>query len=167
MENYFEIGVIVNTQGIKGDVRVLPKTDDKTRFELLKEITAVFSNGNKQFDIERVWYHKNFVILKLKGINDMNAAELLKGGVIVVPPELALPLSDGQYYIRDLIGMTVTTTNGELLGVISQVLETGANDVFLVKTNGADILIPHIKQCIVNVDVANKTMVVELLEGLR
>lgn len=181
-ENYFEIGKIVNTQGIKGDVRVIPTTDDITRFELLTSITVRFAAENNSpppagwtrsgrggtYTIERVWYHKNFVILKLLGIDDMTSAERLKGGVIVIPPELALPLSENEYYIRDLLDMTVTTANGEHLGVITDVLETGANDVFVVKPDKSkEILIPHIKQCVLSVDIPNKIMTVELLEGLR
>lgn len=174
MENYFEIGKIVNVQGIKGDVRVVPFTDEATRFELLDEAIIRFDEGSRQgirhFQIERVWYHKGFVMLKLKGINDRTTADALRGGVIVIPPELALPLDDGEYYIRDLLGMTVTTQQGEILGIICDVLQTGANDVFSVKPepkSKQEILIPHIKQCVLNVDVENKLMTVELLEGLR
>lgn len=168
--NYFEIGKIVNTQGLRGDVRVVPVTDDKTRFELLE--TALVRMGEQQkiteIPIERVWYHKGFVILKLQGVDDINAAEKLRGGVIVVSPELALPLDEGEYYLRDLLDMEVTTTDGERLGRITDVLQTGANDVFVVKNEGAkDLLIPHIKQCVVSVDVEGKMMVVELMEGLR
>ena len=174
MENYFEIGKIVNAQGIKGDVRVVPFTDEPTRFELLTEAIIRFDEGTrkgvKHFPIERVWHHKGFVMLKLKGIDDRNVADTLRGGVIVIPPELALPLDEGEYYIRDLLGMAVVTTQGERLGVICDVLQTGANDVFSVKPepkSKVEILVPHIKQCVLNVDVENKLMTVELLEGLR
>ena len=167
--NYFEIGKIVNTQGIKGDVRVVPMTDDKTRFELLESV-LVRINETKllEIPIERVWYHKNFVMLKLQGVDDINAADQLRGGVIVVSPELALPLDDGEYYLRDLLDMKIVTTDGEELGIITEVLQTGANDVFVVKKEGCkDLLIPHIKKCVISVDVAGKTMLVKLLEGLR
>jgi len=168
MENYFEIGKIVNTQGLKGDVRVVPFTDDATRFELLEEILVRFQQSMRSFSLERVWYHKGFVMLKLKGVDDRTAGDVLRGGVIIIPPEKALPLSEDEYYIRDLLGITVVTTKGERLGEIVEVLQTGANDVFVVRhETNADVLIPHIKKCILNVDITNKQMTVELLEGLR
>jgi len=175
LENYFEIGKIVNVQGIRGDVRVVPFTDDPTRFELLDTIIVRNNVGVNcvrplitEYHIERVWHHKGFVMLKLKGIDDRTVADALRGGVIVIPPELALPLDDDEYYIRDLLGMEVQTIQGENLGIIRDVLQTGANDVFVVKDErNKEILIPHIKKCIINVDVKNKIMVVELLEGLR
>jgi 16S rRNA processing protein RimM len=170
MTNYFEIGKIVNTQGLKGDVRVVPMTDDITRFELLNELTVRFSgNVVRSFGIERVWYHKSFVVLKLGGVDDMTSAERLKGGMVVVPPELALPLNDGEYYIRDILGMEVATIDGESLGVVANIIETGANDIYVVRDaeSGKEILIPAIKQCLRDIDVTNKKMTVELLEGLR
>lgn len=169
MADYFEIGKIVNTQGVKGDVRVMPMTDDITRFELLKEVDIKSKNEIKHLTIERVWYHKQFVILKFKEIHDMTAADKLRGGIIIIPPEQALPLNEDEFYIKDLYGMVVETVDGESLGEIADVLFTGANDVYSVKNKqtGKEILIPAIKQCILKVDTANKKMIVALLEGLR
>lgn len=168
MDDYFVIGDIVNTQGIKGEVRVIPCTDDESRFELLDSIFVEQKGKIKEYNIENVRYHKQFVLLKLEGIDDMTAAEKLKGSVVKIPPEDALPLEEGEYYIRDLYDMEVFTDEGEKLGILSDILFTGANDVYVVKAEkGKDILIPAIKECILDVDVENKKMTVKLLKGLR
>ena len=160
---YFTIGKIVNTQGIKGQVRVIPQTDDIKRFELLKSI-EVFADGKPSseiFDIESVSYHKNFVLLKLKGVNDMTSAEKLKGRTIKISREAALPLKENEYYISDLYGMTVITDDGKKVGEISDILFTGANDVYVVKAEGQkDVLIPAVKQYVQSVNVGENIMVI-------
>lgn len=164
MDKYFKIGKIVNTQGIKGDIRVIPSTFDIKRFELLDEIFI----SNKIYKIEYVRYHKSFVILKFLGVDTMTDAEKLKNKFIEIPDSLALPLEEGEYYIRDLIGLLVFSDEDEYLGILDDVLETGANDVYIIKKeNTKDLLIPAIKQCILNVDIENKKMTVHLLEGLK
>lgn len=164
MDKYFKIGKIVNTQGIKGDIRVTPSTFDIKRFELLDEVFI----SNKTYKIEYVRYHKSFVILKFLGVDTMTDAEKLKNKFIEIPDSLALPLEEGEYYIRDLIGLLVFSDEGECLGILDDVLETGANDVYIIKKeNTKDLLIPAIKQCILNVDINNKKMTVHLLEGLK
>ncbi len=111
---------------------------------------------------------KAMVILKLAGVNDRDAAEALTNAVIKIPPGMALPLEDNEYYQRDLIGMDVFTDEGELLGKLTDVLRTGANDVYAVNKPGEkEILIPAIKNCVLNVDVAGKKMTVRLMDGLR
>jgi 16S rRNA processing protein RimM len=169
MENNFVIGEIVNTQGIKGEVRVVPQTDDITRFELLKSVFILRRGTLEEREIQSVRYHKQFVLLKLKGIDDMTTAEGYKGCELQIPAEEALPCGEDEYYIRDLYGMSVYTDEGELLGELGDILFTGANDVYVVKpvdTDKKDILLPAIKQCILSVDVPNKKMVVKLMEGL-
>lgn len=168
MENYFVIGNIVNTQGIKGEVRVMPTVDDVSRFELLDHIFVDRKGNIKEYEVENVRFHKQFVLLKLKGIDDMTAAETLKGTVVKITEDMAVPCEDDEYYIRDLYDMEVVTVEGEKLGIISDVIFTGANDVYAVKNEeGKEILVPAIKDCIINVDVENNTMTVKLLEGLR
>lgn len=168
MNDYFEIGKIVNTQGIKGDVRIIPMTDDIKRFELLKEVEIYTNKWTKTLTIERVWYHKQFVIIKFKEINSMTEGETLKESLIRIPSELALPLNEDEYYSRDLYDMSVVTENGENLGVITSIINTGANDVYEITNDKKEtILIPAIKQCILNVNVQEKLMTVHLLEGLR
>jgi len=166
--DYFEIGKIVNTVGIKGEIRVFPTTDDAKRFNLLKEVTVVCPKGEQRvFQLQKVRYHRNLVMLLLEGITDMEAAASLKGSTIVISRENALPLGDGEYYVPDLIGLEVISDKGEVLGVLTDVLATGANDVYVIKTPiGKEILIPAIEKCILNVDLKNGIMTVHLLEGL-
>ena len=167
---YFEIGKIVNTLGLKGEIKVIPITDDPKRFELIKEIEVFKANGTPQgtYSIEKVRYHKQFIILKLKEISDINAALLLKTTSIKIPKEKALPLEEDQYYLSDLYGLKVVTDEGCDLGVIKDIIFTGANDVYIVEKQGEkDLLIPAIKQCILNVDLDNKIMTIHLMKGLK
>ena len=171
MDNYFEIGVVAGTHGIRGNLKVFPTTSEPERFELLKEVIVELRGRKNTYKIESVAFHKQFVLLKLSGINDMTEAEKYKRARILIDEKYAIPLEEDEYYTRDLYDMEVFTEEGELLGVIDDIIETGANDVYSVKNvseeGGKNILIPAIKQCIVNVDVKNKKMVVRLLEGLR
>ena len=168
MENYFVVGNIVNTQGIKGEVRVMPTVDDVSRFKLLDRIFVDRKGSIKEYEIENVRFHKQFVLLKLKGIDDMTTAETLKGTVVKITEDMAIPCEENEYYIKDLYDMEVVTDEGERLGIITDVIFTGANDVYAVTDDeGNEILIPAIMDCILNVDVENNTMTVKLLEGLR
>lgn len=168
MENYFVVGNIVNTQGIKGEVRVMPTVDDVSRFKLLDRIFVDRKGSIKEYEIENVRFHKQFVLLKLKGIDDMTTAETLKGTVVKITEDMAIPCEENEYYIKDLYDMEVVTDEGERLGIITDVIFTGANDVYAVTDDeGNEILIPAIMDCILNVDIENNTMTVKLLEGLR
>lgn len=171
MKEYMEIGTIVNTHGIKGEIKVIPSTDDIKRFELLKSVFVETRNGLVQFPITSVRYMKNFVLLKLENINDMTEAEKYKTCLLKIPKEQALPLEEDEYYVGDLYNMKVVTDQGETLGEIVEVLFTGSNDVYIIRNSKKpeikDLLIPAIKECILNVDVAENTMTIHLLEGLR
>lgn len=167
MDNYFVVGKIVNTQGIKGEMRVLPSTEDIERFKLLDKIFVQRKSGLEEYAVENVRYHKQFVLLKLEGIDDMTSAERLKTCDVKVSEDMALPCGEDEYYIRDLYDMEVVTDEGECIGRIKDIIFTGANDVYAVSNGEKDILIPAIKQCILNVDVENRKMTVKLLEGLR
>lgn len=168
MADYFVIGDIVNTQGIKGEVRVIPCVDDVTRFELLDRVYLDKKGKITEYQVENIRYHKQFVLLKLIGVNDMTAAEALKGSVVKITEDMAIPCAEDEYYLKDLYDMTVVTDDGEELGIITDVLFTGANDVYVVTPKkGRDILIPAIKQVILDVDIENGKMTVKLLEGLR
>lgn len=169
MSNYFEIGKIVNTQGIRGDVRIIPTTDEPKRFDQLEFVYVENKTGFHQYEIERVWYHKQFVIIKFKGISSMNEGEALKNSIIKISKELALPLEEDEYYIRDLYDLDVYTEENEYLGKINDIIFTGSNDVYAVRseTSNKDLLIPAIKQCIRKVDIEHRRMTVSLLEGLR
>ena len=168
MTEYFIIGEIVNTQGIKGEMRVMPSTDDITRFERLKTVYVERRGRLEEHKVTGVRYHKQFVLIKLEGINDMTAAEAFKGSLLKVHRSDAIPCEEGEYYVAGLIGLKVISDEGEELGTLADVLCTGANDVYTVKKEGEkDLLIPAIKQCILNVDLDKGEMLVHLLEGLR
>ena len=146
----------------------MPTVDDVARFKLLDHIFVDRKGNIKKYEVEYVRFHKQFVLLKLKGVDDMNTAETLKGTVVKITEDMAVPCEEDEYYIKDLYDMNVVTVDGEELGGISDVIFTGANDVYAVKdNNGKEILIPAIKDCIVSVDVENNLMTVKLLEGLR
>ena len=168
MNQYFEIGKIAGTHGLKGTLRIFPTTEDPSRFELLKELIVENRGKIETFHIEKVGYHKKFVLVTVREINEINAAELYKGATIRIPVEDAIPLEENEYYTRDLYGMLVVADDGEELGILDDVLETGANDVYVIKKEGSkDLLIPVIKQCILKVDLAERKILVHLLEGLR
>ncbi len=168
---YIEIGQIINTHGLKGELKVKPSTDDIRRFELLEEVSIKSQNGLRVYPIASVRYFKQFVLLQLEGIDTITEAEKFKTCVLQIPIDLALPLEEDEYYIRDLYDMDVVTQDGEALGHIKEVLFTGGNDVYVVenpmKAEGKDLLIPAIKECIIKVDTDQNMMTVKLLEGLR
>ncbi|MDU6854106.1 MAG: ribosome maturation factor RimM [Zhenhengia sp.] len=166
MEQMFTIGKIVNTHGVKGEVRVLPSTDDVKRFGKLKEV-KVENRTMTTYEIETVRYHKNFVLLKFKGIDTMNEAELLKNSLLKIDRKDALPLKKDEYYQCDLYGLRVVTDIGRDLGKLTDILMTGSNDVYVVRNEEKEILIPAIKQCILKVDLEAGEMLVHLLEGLE
>lgn len=169
MEQYFEIGKITGTHGIRGTMRVFPTTEDPSRFERLKEIVVEIRGKRETFHIQKVAFHKQFVLLTVKEITDINVAELYKNGRILIPDAMAIPLGEDEYYNRDLYGLKVVTEEGEELGEITEIFPTGSNDVYVVKKDGKgkELLLPAIKDCIKNVDLEKGVMTVKLLEGLR
>ena len=167
MQEYFEIGQIVNTFGIKGQVKVTPFTDDMERFEELKTIYVEKKKQLQEFEIEQVKYQKNLVILKLKNIEDMNTAEKLKGCYIKIQRKDARKLPEGTYFIADIIGSQVITDDGKTLGKVEDIYNTGSSDIYVVKDElGKQILLPAIKEVILSVDVEKQNVKVHLLEGL-
>ena len=167
MQEYFEIGQIVNTFGIKGEVKVNPFTDDMERFEELNSIYVVKNKQLIEYEIEQIKYHKNMIILKLKNVNDMNTAEKLKGCYIRIHRKDARELPEGTYFIADIIGSQVITDDGKILGIVDDIYNTGAKDIFVVKDEmGKQILLQHIEEVILNIDVEKQIVTVHLLEGL-
>ncbi len=167
MEQLMEIGQIVNTYGIKGYLKIVPYTDDITRFEKLESIYIEVKKELKDFIIEDVKYSKNLVLLKLKGIDDINSAEIYKNCYIKIPRSQAVKLPENSYFIVDLIGLNVYTDNDEELGNIIDVFSTGANDIYVVKNElGKQVLLPAISDVIKKVDIQNKKMIVHLIDGL-
>lgn len=168
MEDLLQVGVITSTHGIRGEVKVFPTTDDPNRFRKLKQV--ILDTGKEQLEMEiaSVKFFKNMVIVKFKGIDDINDVEKYRKAGIYVTRENAIPLGENEYFIADLIGLRVISDEEEELGVIDDVLQTGANDVYIVKKEQTpDLLIPAIKDCIKRVDIEEGTMMVHLLPGLR
>ncbi|ABO50569.1 16S rRNA processing protein RimM [Desulforamulus reducens MI-1] len=166
-EEYITVGKVVNTQGIQGEVRIIPTTDFPERFVKNDKISVLLRGQRRDYTIERVWEHKQFIIIKFSEIPDMTAAEKLKGGLLQVTMEELVPLPEGNYYIFQIVGLKVVDENEQELGTVAQVLQTGANDVYVVKrSEGKDILIPAIKSVVKEINITEGKMKVELLEGL-
>ncbi len=167
MEQMFQVGVISSTHGVRGEVKVYPTTDDVKRFKKLKEVILDTGREQKLLEIETVKFFKQFVILKFKGIDSINDIEKYKGKSLLVDREHAVKLKKDEYFIADMIGMRVVTEDGEAFGTLKEVIETGANDVYIIDTKEhGDVLVPAIKQCILDVDIEDSTMRIHLLEGL-
>ena len=167
MDKYFEIGQIVNTNGLKGFVKVKPFTDDIKEFETFETIYVQKKTELIEFKIESVRYAQNMVLLKLKGIDDIDSAEALRNLYIKVSREQLPELQENSYYIVDLLECEVVTVEGEILGKMDDVFNTGSNDIYVVKNEkGKQILLPAIKEVIKNVDIPNRKITVKLMEGL-
>lgn len=167
MQEYFEVGQIVNTNGLKGLLKINPFTDDITRFERLKTIFIEHKKELLEFEIESVRYQKKQVLLKLKGIDTIEEAEKYREDYLKINRNKEEKLPEDTYYIVDLIGLDVYTENGELLGKLDDVFSTGSNDVYVVKNSeGKQILLPAISDVIKNIDLEQKKIVVNLIEGL-
>ena len=166
-QQYFEIGQIVNTFGIKGMVRVNPFTDDISQFENMETILVDKKGSFQEMQIEEVKYSKNQVLLKLKGIETVEEAEKYRNCYLKLPREKARKLPKNTYFIADLIGLEVYTEEGNLLGKVEDIYNTGASDIYVIKDElGKQILLPAIKDVIKQVDVEQEKIIVHLLEGL-
>lgn len=170
MEDLFRVGCVATTHGIRGEVKVYPTTEESQRFKKYKEVLLKEPKGQKEprsMHIESVKFFKKMVIVKFKECGTMEDAELLRGAELYVSREKAVPLSENEYYIADLIGMHVDSDEGVALGVLDDVMQTGANDVYVVKReDGKEILLPAIKECVKSVDVKGRHMTVHLMPGL-
>lgn len=167
MEDLLQVGAIAQTHGIHGEVKVFPMTDDVKRFQKLKEIILDTGREKMTLEIEGVKYFKKFVILKFKGIDNINDIERYKGKSLYVTRENAVKLGRDEYFIADLIDLEVFDEDGNYLGVLTNVIETGANDVYEVRfEDGREVLFPAIKQCILDIDMENRKMKVHIMDGL-
>lgn len=167
MEQKLQVGIITATHGLKGEVKVYPTTDDPGRFRRLKKV--ILDNGKVSVDleIESVKYFKQFVILKFKGLDDIEQVEKYRKASLYVTRDNAVRLKRDEFFIADLIDMKVINEDGSPLGTLRDVITTGANDVYEVALpEGGSVLIPAIKECILEVDVENALMKVHLLDGL-
>ncbi len=170
MTNWFNIGKIVNTHGLKGELRVLSTTDfPEQRFVKGNKIFA-FADSKEQpheFVIQSVRKHKNFYLLTLVGLEDINLVEKYKGMVLRIPKEQLQTLPDHEYYYHEIIGCQVVTDLGEEIGTITDIYTPGANDVWAIKrANGKEVLIPYIADVVVDIQIAAKKITIHPMEGL-
>lgn len=167
MEKVFQVGIISSTHGVRGEVKVFPTTDDMKRFKKLKEVLLDTGKETLTLEIEGVKFFKQFVILKFKGYDNIDDIVKYRGKSLFVPRENAVKLQKDEYFIADLIGLKVVNEDGSFTGVLKDVMETGANDVYIVESaDGKEVLIPAIKDCILQVDFQKEQVLVHLLEGL-
>ena len=167
MEDLLKVGVITTTHGVRGEVKVYPTTDEPERFLDLEYVLLDTGKELRRLDIKNVRFFKNLVILKFDGIDNINDIEKYKGRDLWIPREEAQELDEDEYYIADLLGMKVLLEDGSEFGILKNVMETGANDVYIVdRVDGEEILLPAIHDCVLDVDVEKNTMTVHLMKGL-
>lgn len=167
MEDLLQVGGIANTHGIRGEVKVFPMTDDPKRFCDLETVKLDTGRGYIDLEIENVRFQKQFVILKFKGIDNINDVERYKQKGLWITRDQAVELEEDEYFITDLIGLTVYEEK-RLVGRVKDVLTTGANDVYIIeKEDGQELLLPAIKECILEINMQEQCMRVHIMEGLE
>lgn len=167
MEDLLQVGVITRTHGICGEVKVFPTTDDIKRFKKCKELILDTGKEQIRLEVQSVKYFKQFVILKFKGYDNINEIEKYLKKSLYVTREHAIPLEKDEYFIADLIGLNVVDEENQEIGTLKEVLQTGANDVYVIQTSeGKEVLIPAIAQCVQKVDLQKKKMYIHKMKGL-
>lgn len=166
MLDMLQVGAISSTHGVRGEVKVFPTTDDVKRYSKLKEV-VLEGKENKVLHVEGVKYFKNLVIVKFKEYNSLNEVESLKGKKLFVTRDNAVKLKKDEYFVADLIGMKVIDENKNITGTLNDVMPTGANDVYVIELeDGRELLLPAIKECVLNVDTDERVILINILEGL-
>ena len=167
MEQLLQVGVITQTHGVRGEVKVFPTTDDPARFKQLKQVVLDTGKETLALEVESVKFFKQFVILKFKGYDNINDIERYKRCPLLVERDDAVPLEEDEYYIADMIGMEVVTEDGKSFGTLKDVMETGANDVYVIESKEhGEVLVPAIKECILDVDIERQRLEIHLMDGL-
>ena len=168
MEDLLQVGIITTTHGVNREVKVIPTTDDPARFKKLKQVILDTGREKISLTVTQVRFFKNLVILKFKDYDNINDVEKWKSKGLYVTRENAVKCEEGEYFIADLMGLSVFSDEGEALGELSEVLSTGANDVYVVtKAGERDLLLPAIRECILSIDMDARVMKVHLMDGLR
>lgn len=166
MEQFLQVGVISSTHGIRGEVKVFPTTDDPSRFKKLKKVLLDTGRERLELNVLSVRFFKQFVIVKFREFDNINDVEQYRGKSLLVSRGNAVKLEKDEYYIADLIDMEVYTDEGRF-GVLKDVMQTGANEVYIIDSDEhGEVLVPAIRQCILDVDVENNRMKIQLMEGL-
>lgn len=168
MEEMLQVGVVATVHGIRGEMKVFPTTDTARRFLDLSYVYMDMGREDfRKMEIQGVKFFKKLAILKFRGIDDRNEAEKYRGKGLWIPRDEAQPLGEDEYYIGDLIGMDVVLEDESPFGILKDVLETGANDVYVVETaQGREVLLPAIGECIRQIDVEAGVMTIHLMDGL-
>lgn len=168
MNDLLQVGGIANTHGLKGEVKVFPMTDDPARFKTLKQVKLEDGGNYIDLEIERVKFFKQFVILKFKGIDHINDIEKYKGCGLFVTREHAVELEEDEYFIADLIGLSVVDERLQKIATVQNVMQTGANDVYALRMEetGEELLIPAIKECVLEINLKERYMKIHMMEGL-
>ncbi|KGG80776.1 ribosome maturation factor RimM [Caloranaerobacter azorensis] len=162
MIDFIKVGKIVNTHGIKGEMKVLPLTDDMTRFDELEYVYI----ENQKVEIEDVWYKKNFVMLKFKDFDNINDVLCFKGKYIYIDRENAIELPEDTYFIFQIIGLNVYLKDGRFIGEIKDIIQTGSNDVYVVRDGNKEYLIPAIKEVVKEINLDDNKVIIDPLEGM-
>ncbi|MDM8521718.1 ribosome maturation factor RimM [Anaerolineales bacterium HSG6] len=162
---YLAVGRIVKVHGLKGELSMTVMTDFPERFDTTEWLYLGNEFDADPYRLTSYRWHKSNILLTLAEVTDRNQAEGLRGVLVQIPIEAAMPLPEGSYYLYQLMGLEVITTNDESLGIIGDIIETGANDVYVVK-GGKDVLIPNIPDVVQSVDLEKNQMIVKILEGL-
>ena len=163
MEDLLKVGVITTTHGVRGEVKVYPTTDEPERFLELDYVLLDTGRELRKLEIKNVKFFKNLVILKFKGVDNINDIEKYKGRDLWIPREEGQELEEDEYYIADLLGMSVVLENGQEFGTLKDVMETGANDVYIIDSaEHGEVLLPAIKECILDVDLEKNVMTIHL-----
>lgn len=167
MEDLLQVGIITGTHGLKGEVKVFPTTDDKQRFLDLEDVLLDTGDTLLELKVEYCKFFKKFVFVKFEGIDDINEVEKYKRCPLLVTRENAVELEEDEYFVADLLGLTIVDDSGVTIGKLENVISTGANDVYEVLTDdGGRILLPAIKECILDVDMEEGVILVHLMKGL-
>ena len=167
MEDLLKVGVITTTHGVRGEVKVFPTTDDAERFLDIEYVLLDTGKELRRLNIQNVKFFKNLVILKFKGVDNINDIEKYKGRDLWIPREEGQELEEDEYYIADLLGMSVVLEDGQEFGTVKDVMETGANDVYIIDSaEHGEVLLPAIKECILDVDLEKNIMTIHLIKGL-
>lgn len=167
MEQFFQVGVISSTHGVHGEVKVYPTTDDPKRFLKLKEVLLDTPKGYMPLKVEKVRFFKQMVIVKFEGYDTIESIQMYRQKGLFVPREQAVPLAEDEYYVADLLGMDVYLEDGELFGKVKDVMQSAANDVYIIRSLAhGEVLLPAIADCVKEVSVEDNRMVIHLLDGL-
>ncbi|WP_077367410.1 ribosome maturation factor RimM [Anaerosalibacter sp. Marseille-P3206] len=164
--DYIQVGKITNTHGIKGELKIFPLTDNINRFDELKSVFV--GEAKTKVNIEKTWYKKDFVIIKFKEFDDINQVICYKDEYIYIDAEDKVKLPENAYFIFDIIGCKVVDIRGNSIGIVKDVMTNFSNDIYVVKDSklGKEYLIPAVKQFVVDVDIEDKVITIEPIEGL-